>query len=112
MMNLVKSNKKSFILFGSALAAATLVYALLLTGTELNVAAAHAFSANAELASTLGISTAAAKKAIDIIDAASTIASIISLIGIVTGAGAISYAIVATAKTMIKKYGKKYAAAW
>jgi biotin operon repressor len=31
------------------------------------VAAAHAFSANAELASTLGISTAAAKKAIDII---------------------------------------------
>jgi hypothetical protein len=33
-------------------------------------------SANAELASTLGISTAAAKKAIDIIDAASTIASI------------------------------------
>ncbi|MEH7664982.1 uberolysin/carnocyclin family circular bacteriocin, partial [Bacillus velezensis] len=25
---------------------------------------------------------------------------------------AISYAIVATAKTMIKKYGKKYAAAW
>ncbi|QQD81308.1 uberolysin/carnocyclin family circular bacteriocin [Bacillus siamensis] len=112
-MNLVKSNKKSFILFGAALAAATLVYALLLTGTELNgVAAAHAFSANAELASTLGISTAAAKKAIDIIDAASTIASIISLIGIVTGAGAISYAIVATAKTMIKKYGKKYAAAW
>ena len=62
MMNLVKSNKKSFILFGAALAAATLVYALLLTGTELNVAAAHAFSANAELASTLGISTAAAKK--------------------------------------------------
>jgi hypothetical protein len=36
-------------LFGAALAAATLVYALLLTGTELNVAAAHAFSANAEL---------------------------------------------------------------
>ncbi|MDT2191984.1 uberolysin/carnocyclin family circular bacteriocin [Paenibacillus larvae] len=32
--------------------------------------------------------------------------------GIVTGAGAVSYAIVATAKTMIKKYGKKYAAAW
>lgn len=112
MMNLVKSNKKSFVLFGAALAAATLVYALLLTGTDLNVAGAHAFSANAELASTLGISSAAATKAINIIDAASTVVSIISLIGIVTGAGAISYAIVATAKTMIKKYGKKYAAAW
>ncbi|MCI4139813.1 uberolysin/carnocyclin family circular bacteriocin, partial [Bacillus vallismortis] len=34
------------------------------------------------------------------------------LIGIVTGAGAIYYAIVATPKSMIKKYGKKYAAAW
>ncbi|MGG3385733.1 uberolysin/carnocyclin family circular bacteriocin, partial [Heyndrickxia faecalis] len=31
---------------------------------------------------------------------------------VVTGAGAISYAVVATAKAMIKKYGKKYAAAW
>jgi circularin A/uberolysin family circular bacteriocin len=111
-MNLVKSNKKVIVLLGLGLVSASLLYMFLLTGTNLGVTPVQGFSGNAELASTLGISTAAAKKAIDIIDAASTIASIISLIGIVTGAGAISYAIVATAKTMIKKYGKKYAAAW
>ena len=64
------------------------------------------------LASTLGISSYAAKKVIDIIDAVSTVATIISLATAVIGAGAISAAIVATAKKMIKKYGKKYAAAW
>lgn len=59
------------------------------------------------LASTLGISSYAAKKAIDIISAAGNVVAIIGLIGAVTGAG-----LVFTAKTMIKKYGKKYAAAW
>lgn len=64
------------------------------------------------LASMLGISSAAALKVIDIIDTVSTIATVISLIAVVVGAGVVSTAIVATAKQMIKKYGKKYAAAW
>ncbi len=64
------------------------------------------------LASMLGISSAAALKVIDIIDTVSTIATIISLVAVIVGAGAISTAIIATAKKMIKKYGKKYAAAW
>lgn len=64
------------------------------------------------LASTLGLSSYAAKKVIDIIDTVSTIATIISLAAVVVGAGALSAGIVATAKKMIKKYGKKYASAW
>ena len=64
------------------------------------------------LASMLGISSAAALKVIDIIDTVSTIATIISLVAVIVGAGAVSTAIVAAAKKMIKKYGKKYAAAW
>lgn len=64
------------------------------------------------LASMLGVSTTAANKVINIIDAGSTIATIISIATSVVGAGLITAGIVATAKKMIKKYGKKYAAAW
>ncbi|KAF2955835.1 uberolysin/carnocyclin family circular bacteriocin [Marinitoga sp. 38H-ov] len=71
---------------------------------------------NVNLASTLGISTYAAKKVIDIIDTFSTIATIISIIiSIITaviGTGAITAGFVAIAKKMIKKYGKKYATMW
>lgn len=65
--------------------------------------------ASVGLASMLGISSAAAMK---VINTASTVATIISLIGVVAGAGVVSTAIVATAKSLIKKYGTKYAAAW
>ncbi len=64
------------------------------------------------LASMLGISSAAAMKVIDIIDTVSTVATIISLVAVIIGAGVISTAIISTAKSLIKKYGKKYAAAW
>lgn len=64
------------------------------------------------LASMLGISAAAATKVINIIDTASTVTMIISLISVIVGAGAVSTALVAVAKKMIKKYGKKYAAMW
>ncbi|EOS26936.1 circularin A/uberolysin family circular bacteriocin [Lachnospiraceae bacterium 3-1] len=64
------------------------------------------------LASMLPISSAAAMKVIDIIDAGSTIATIVSLVAAVVGAGVVSTGIIATAKALIKKYGKKYAAAW
>ena len=64
------------------------------------------------LASMLPISAAAAKKVIDIIDAGSTIATIVSLVAAVVGAGVVSTGIIATAKALIKKYGKRYAAAW
>ncbi|MEP9853199.1 uberolysin/carnocyclin family circular bacteriocin [Staphylococcus aureus] len=65
-----------------------------------------------ELASTLGVSAYAAKKAIDIIAAAGDVAAIVGLVGAVTGAGAIGAGILFTAKKLIKSYGKKYAASW
>lgn len=60
----------------------------------------------------LGVSTAAATKIINIIDTGSTILSIISILGVVVGAGAVSYAFVVAAKAMIKKVGKKLAITW
>ena len=64
------------------------------------------------LSSMLGISTAVATKIINIIDTVSTVTMIISLVAVIVGAGAVSTALVATAKKMIKKYGKKYATMW
>lgn len=64
------------------------------------------------LASMLGISTAVAGKIITIIDTVSTITMIISLISVIVGAGVVSTVLVATAKKMIKRYGKKYAKMW
>jgi circularin A/uberolysin family circular bacteriocin len=64
------------------------------------------------LATMLGITTKAASKIINVIDAVSTVAMIISLVTAIVGAGVVTEVIVATAKKMVKKYGKKYAAAW
>lgn len=64
------------------------------------------------LAGNLGISTAVATKIITIIDSFSSIATIISLIGIILGYGVFSTALVITAKKIISKYGKKYAILW
>lgn len=60
----------------------------------------------------LGVTTEAATKIINIIDAGSTILTIVSLLGVVVGVGAVSYAFVVAAKAMIKKVGKKLAVAW
>ncbi|SET64943.1 uberolysin/carnocyclin family circular bacteriocin [[Clostridium] polysaccharolyticum] len=60
----------------------------------------------------LGVTTAAATKIIDIIDAGSTALTIISILGTVVGAGAVSYGFVVAAKAMIKKVGKKLAITW
>lgn len=64
------------------------------------------------LAGNLGISIYSARKVIDIIDAYSTIVTIISLVGVIVGYGVISTAIVVTAKVLSAKFGKKYAAVW
>lgn len=64
------------------------------------------------LAANLGISTAVATKIINIIDTYSNIATIVSLIGVILGYGVVSTALVATAKKLISKYGKGYAATW
>ncbi|MDR0614882.1 MAG: uberolysin/carnocyclin family circular bacteriocin [Lactobacillales bacterium] len=64
------------------------------------------------LAANLGIAESAALKAIDIIDAADNVMTILSLIAIVTGAGAISGGMVLAAKKLAKKVGKRAAAAW
>ncbi|TGY87130.1 circular bacteriocin, circularin A/uberolysin family [Petralouisia muris] len=60
----------------------------------------------------LGVSTVAATRIINIIDTGSTILTIISLIGVVAGVGALSYGFVVAAKAMIKKVGKKLAIVW
>jgi len=62
--------------------------------------------------SQLGITTAAATRIIDIIDVGSDVLTIISLIGVVAGVGALSYGFVVAAKAMIKKVGKALAIAW
>lgn len=64
------------------------------------------------LTANLGISSYAAKKVIDIINTGSAVATIIALVTTVVGGGLITAGIVATAKSLIKKYGAKYAAAW
>ena len=64
-----------------------------------------------ELANTLGVNIYAAKRAIDIIATAGNVAAI-GLIGAVTGAGVIGAGILFTAKRLIKRFGKKYAASW
>ncbi|NBA57064.1 uberolysin/carnocyclin family circular bacteriocin [Enterococcus hirae] len=64
------------------------------------------------LTSTLGISQHAAKKVIDIISGASSIAAVVGIIAAVIGGGGIGVAILASAKAIAKKYGKGYAAVW
>ncbi|MER2226932.1 MAG: uberolysin/carnocyclin family circular bacteriocin [Carnobacterium sp.] len=70
------------------------------------------FFVSPDLTSTLGLSTYAAKKVIDIISAASSVAAVVGIIAAVVGGGGIGVGILATAKALVKKYGKKYAAAW
>ncbi|WP_208559379.1 uberolysin/carnocyclin family circular bacteriocin [Marinilactibacillus kalidii] len=65
-----------------------------------------------ELTSTLGISAYASKKIIDIISAASSVAAVVGIIAAVVGGGGIGVGILATAKALVKRYGKAYAAAW
>ncbi len=84
---------------------------LLIAVSLMTVLVAGCF-AETGLTSMLGISACAAKKLIDIIDTFTTVAMIISLVSAIIGAGAISAALVAAAKKMIKKYGKKYATMW
>lgn len=64
------------------------------------------------LAANLGVSTAVAGKIITVIDTYSTIATIVSLVGVIVGYGVISTALVVTAKQVISKYGKAYATTW
>ncbi|MEM8535479.1 MAG: uberolysin/carnocyclin family circular bacteriocin [Chloroflexota bacterium] len=66
----------------------------------------------ANLAANLGITTAAATRAIQIIDTASNIALIVSLLAVIFGAGVITTGLVITAKYVIRRFGKKYAIAW
>ncbi|MCO7128204.1 uberolysin/carnocyclin family circular bacteriocin [Sporolactobacillus shoreicorticis] len=64
------------------------------------------------LAGTLGISAARAKTVINIIDGASSIYAVITIIAAIVGGGAASVGLLLTAKALIKKFGKKYAIAW
>jgi circularin A/uberolysin family circular bacteriocin len=61
-----------------------------------------------ELASTLGVSSYAARRAIDIIATAGNVAAIVGLVGAVTGAGAIGAGILFTVKRLVRTFGKIY----
>ncbi len=65
-----------------------------------------------ELTSMLGISGYAAKKIIDIIAAAGTIWSIVGIVTAVAGTGGVGVGILFTARALVKKFGKRYAAMW
>lgn len=80
---------------------------VLLSATEINSSFAL------DLASNLKISERTATVAIGIILTTGDIITILSLLAVVLGgAGLVSAAMVATAKQLAKKYGKKYAAKW
>ncbi|WP_419155043.1 uberolysin/carnocyclin family circular bacteriocin [Weissella minor] len=61
------------------------------------------------LAAQFGISTYAAKKVIDIASGAGSVWAVIAIVGGSAGWGA---ALLAAAKVLIKRYGKKAAATW
>ncbi|MGE6630587.1 uberolysin/carnocyclin family circular bacteriocin [Bacillus sp. NPDC077027] len=66
-----------------------------------------------DLATNLGISKKTAYAAIGIILTTGDVLTILSLLAVVLGgAGLVTAAMVATAKSLAKKYGKKYAAEW
>lgn len=67
---------------------------------------------NSNLVATLGISAYASKKIIDIISTAGTIWSVVGIVATIAGSGGIGVGVLATAKFLVKKYGKKYAARW
>ncbi len=75
-------------------------------------AAAIPFYQSAQLASTLGIGTYAARRVIDIVSAAGTVYAVIGIIAAVVGGGGIGVALVATAKALVKRYGRAFATAW
>ncbi|MDR3156456.1 MAG: uberolysin/carnocyclin family circular bacteriocin [Lactobacillales bacterium] len=70
------------------------------------------FTTHPQLTTMLPIDNRAASKAIDVLDACDNVVFVVSIIGIITGAGAIGVGILQTAKMLGRKYGKKYAVAW
>ena len=65
-----------------------------------------------DLAGMLGVDFYAAKKIIDIVATAGTVASVIGIIAAVAGTGGIGVGILAAAKALARKYGTKAAATW
>ncbi|HEY8414418.1 MAG TPA: uberolysin/carnocyclin family circular bacteriocin [Thermaerobacter sp.] len=68
--------------------------------------------ATLQLAAMLGLDTGTALYIIQLINAGLDVWTIISIIAVFTGAGAVGVGLIATAKWLAKKYGTKYAAAW
>ena len=63
------------------------------------------------LVSTLGISSYAAKRVIDIVSTAGNVAAVVGIVAAVIGGGGIGVGILYTAKRLVAKYGARYAAA-
>ena len=70
------------------------------------------FATHPQLVTMLPIDKCAAEKAIDVIDACDNVVLIVSIVGVITGAGAIGVGILQSAKMLARKFGRKYAAAW
>jgi len=64
------------------------------------------------LISTLGISSYAATKIIDIVATAGSVYSIIGIVAAVIGSAGFGVALLVTARSLIKTYGKQFAKAW
>ncbi|PEP89739.1 uberolysin/carnocyclin family circular bacteriocin [Bacillus toyonensis] len=64
------------------------------------------------IAAQLGISTGTAATVVNFLDGVSSVATVITIVGMFTGVGTIGSALAATVLTMIKKQGKAKAAAF
>jgi circularin A/uberolysin family circular bacteriocin len=86
---------------------------VLLAGSLFAVTVLALFIGNAPLiAAQFGLSTATAATIVNFLDATSSVATVISIIGIFTGVGTIGSATAAVILTLIKKQGKAKAAAF
>lgn len=65
-----------------------------------------------QLAGALGLTAASSEIVVNLIGAYSTVTTVISIIGVVTGVGSIGSGIAATVLFLIKKKGKAEAALW
>ncbi|MCO6330801.1 MULTISPECIES: uberolysin/carnocyclin family circular bacteriocin [Staphylococcus] len=105
-------NTKSLFKYGMIFVAASLLVVLFGTLTGDISGASSSSMEFANFATKVGVSDATAGKVIDLVSAGSTVASIVSAVAGVTGAGLIAAGGIQTVKYMIKKKGKDKAAAW
>lgn len=65
-----------------------------------------------QFAATVGVPLYVAQKVINILMTAINIWTVVSIIGVITGVGAINVGLLTLAKYLAKRYGAQYAVAW